>query len=371
VIKSRHVSWAACALLALVLAFAGCGGDDEDDGAASGGGGGTEKVELTFSTHVPESSELGEIWQWYMDQVTERSDGAVTWKPYWDATLVNADELLPALVDGRVDVGQLAPAFYPTELSLSTAAEIPFVTSNVPAAAAAWTDLGLEEGGPLRTQWESAQAVPMGFYVAPPPVLGTTEPVKTLADIKGKRIRTVGRLTYTYDAIGANPIATLQANEVYESLQRGLIDGYTGLHLAILPGYKLSEVAKYALDPGTGIYAPVAAGMSKASYDDLSPELQEVFQSVARDLPAESVKITSKFEQQVCDAGEYEISILPEDQVEEWKAAVGETVRDAWAKDVTASGADPDAFWESYTAAIDAKSAEFGDYETAMKRCAG
>ena len=47
----------------------------------------------------------------------------------------------------------------------------------------------------------------------------------------------------------------MTATDVYESMERGVIDGYTSLAIANLPTFGLASTTPYLVDPGIGSYA--------------------------------------------------------------------------------------------------------------------
>ena len=99
-----------------------------------------------------------------------------------------------------------------------------------------------------------------------------TKAVRTQADLSGMRIRVPGR--YVGEAIkglGGTPVG-VALPEVYESLQRGQLDGMT-INWAIMAPYKLQEVTKFSMD--TPLYQnPIMTLMSQASYDKLPADLK-------------------------------------------------------------------------------------------------
>ena len=79
---SRSRTWrtaAAAVVAATSMVAAGCG---SGAGSASAGGDRT----LTFSYMAGEQTPIGELWDWWMDEVEQRTDGEITFDPYWDAT---------------------------------------------------------------------------------------------------------------------------------------------------------------------------------------------------------------------------------------------------------------------------------------------
>ncbi len=96
-------------------------------------------------------------------------------------------------------------------------------------------------------------------------------PVKTLADLKGKKIRVMQSETSikTMQLLGASPIAMSQA-EVYTSLQQGILDGAENNEFALTIA-RHGEVAKYySYDMHTRI--PDIVVMSNVAKAKLTPD---------------------------------------------------------------------------------------------------
>lgn len=93
-------------------------------------------------------------------------------------------------------------------------------------------------------------AAPYGFYN----FINKTRPIKTLADMKGLKLRTLpnSQLTIkTWEALGASATPVPWA-EIYTSIKTGVIDGL-GHTLTIMVDQKFYEVAKYVtLDMSMG-----------------------------------------------------------------------------------------------------------------------
>jgi len=75
--------------------------------------------------------------------------------------------------------------------------------------------------------------------------LSTTKPLKSLADIKGLKIRTAGDDGVLFSRMGAS-VVSLATQEVYESTKRGVIDGYQLSTPANDYSLAMHEVIKYA-----------------------------------------------------------------------------------------------------------------------------
>jgi TRAP-type C4-dicarboxylate transport system substrate-binding protein len=111
--------------------------------------------------------------------------------------------------------------------------------------------------------------------------MGTTQlhmvkkSVSTLENLKGMQIRTApGAMTKTFKALGAAP-AAIPAPEVYNALERGMVDGCS-FPFSATKIYKLHEVTRShtIIDVGTSI---AAVAMNLNQWNQMPPDIQKVF----------------------------------------------------------------------------------------------
>ena len=119
---------------------------------------------------------------------------------------------------------------------------------------------------------------PIGVGAYPPRNIVMRNPVKSLADVKGQKVRTAGGLEAEYLKVwGAAPSFVVWA-ETYPATQRGIVDGVLTAAVAIETS-KMYEVAPYFLK----IDGPVAAfyiTVNQAAWAKLSPEQQKTVRAV-------------------------------------------------------------------------------------------
>ncbi len=104
-------------------------------------------------------------------------------------------------------------------------------------------------------------------------VTNSVHPVKTPADLKGLKLRTMENKVHlaAFKAAGASP-TPMSWTEVLTSLQQGTIDGQEN-PIPILTANKMWEVQKYATLTGH-VYSPAIVLMSKIHWDGLTKEQQ-------------------------------------------------------------------------------------------------
>lgn len=105
------------------------------------------------------------------------------------------------------------------------------------------------------------------------------EPVASLADFEGYRLRTTPTYRHFFDQLGANQVETSRG-ELYTAMERGVVDGYANVMSEVAPA-GWDEVTKYRLDPGF-YHAIVTITMNLNAWNALTPEQQAVLEDAAR-----------------------------------------------------------------------------------------
>lgn len=82
-----------------------------------------------------------------------------------------------------------------------------------------------------------------GFIGSPEIFLSTTKPLKTLADVKGLKIRTAGDDGVCFTKMGAS-VVSMPPGEVYEGMKRGVIDAFQLSTPAVDYSMAMHEVVK-------------------------------------------------------------------------------------------------------------------------------
>ncbi len=157
-----------------------------------------------------------------------------------------------------------------------------------------------------------------------PGLLHTVRPVRSLADIKGMKIRSTGLSSKVVSALGAVPVAMPQG-ETYESLQKGVVEG-TITPIETLKGWKQAEVIKYTTDcKSIGYTTAMFVVMNLRKWNSLPPDVKKVFEEVSK----EWVDIHGKeWDRLDAEGKEYSLSLgnkiipLSREEGARWKAAV-------------------------------------------------
>lgn len=165
-------------------------------------------------------------------------------------------------------------------------------------------------------------------------------PIKTLEDMKGLKIRTMGLETHKklVASLGAQPVS-IAWSEVYTSLQTGVADGQMN-PVPIVEFAKLYEVQKY-LTISNHLFAPHVWLMNADFYNSLTDAEREVVESAAKTAIVTSRGIANSIE--ASDRGlpflseKMEVYTLPESEKERFREAslpaVKEYIEDAFGEE--------------------------------------
>jgi TRAP-type C4-dicarboxylate transport system substrate-binding protein len=330
-----------------------------------------DKVTLQYAAYsTPKSPAEITMAGWYASELERRTNGCVTMKGSWSGALLGGDTMLEGVSSHQVDMGEINPIYYPTQLPLTQVVGLPFTNDGNPAAVTdAYAKL-YESDEEFRAEWENNGVVVLAWKQLGPAMMGTKKPITSLDDMKGLKVRTVGNVTKVYDAIGADPIG-IPGQEVYESLQRGTIDAYAGQSFEYIPQQSFAEVAPYTYETGTGVYAIDTAVINKSLYDSLGEDVQQVLVDLRNEFSAKLTEVEGPMGVEACDALLKQgatVGVFSDDIAAQWKTAVGDTVYKSWAETI---GDEEKAktFFDRYTKQVETEQKNYPGFQSAARVC--
>jgi TRAP-type mannitol/chloroaromatic compound transport system substrate-binding protein len=201
------------------------------------------KGQSCFGVASPLGQHTIVLWKKFVEQM---SGGRM------ELTLHDAGEIVPptkiydAVKDGLLDFGLNTPAW---QKGKYPAGDL-FYT--LPAGILEFNDLVLwlygGGGKELEQEMYGDELIVFPLGLTPPEEIWSKKPIKTLADIKGIKIRAAGLSMDLWEKLGAS-VVLLPGGEVLPSLQRGLIDATELLEASYDYTLCLHEVCKYRFGP--------------------------------------------------------------------------------------------------------------------------
>ena len=260
----------------------------------------------------------------WLDEIKAASKGRLEISYYTAGQLLPADEILNGLKSGIIDMAFTTP-LYTTgivpEGFLSGPAMPPMVIKMSEATKDLyWRPGGLDDimrDGFLRENAYYLNSVFAGGSIA---IWSCKKPVNTLADVKGFKFRSFGKVATVFERLGAAPVA-LPHPEVYTAISQGIIDGSTG-GSALFLFNKYYELCKYFYSRPVLELDMLSFMVSKKSWDKLPPDLQQLLKQQTRIYSDRYQKLTAQWQAEM-------ISKFPEWKVQEirWSDEFVEAVR--------------------------------------------
>jgi len=167
------------------------------------------------------------------------------------------------------------------------------------------------------------------------------KPLKSIADLKGKRVRTYG---FAYPALvkalGGTPVSMTSADG-YEALQRGILD-CSPIGPSLAHGWKYDEVAKHY------IFLPIGASfghlvtMNLKSYNALDPQTKAIIDGLGREYAMRYTVTLDELTQKILAGWKTKgvtVTTLPDNSLEAArKSPEVQAVRQKWIAKAKAAG---------------------------------
>ena len=308
--------------------------------AASSSFASSEKpIVLKLSSFLPESGTEGMLGKWWGTELEKRSNGKVKVQYFFAEALVKTMDSLPAVSSGIADVQFFAPGYFPTQMALSGVADLLFQTQSNWVSARAYNEMA-DTFPPFQKMMKDNNIKLISIWPASEVVMVSAKPIKTLDDLKGKKIRALGLMNKAMKMLGATPVA-MPLPEVYEALERGTIDAVTGLPYHLVVSFKLQEAAKNIINPGLGCYASGGYFMNLKTWNKLPEDIKKIVNQLNNEFPDVAIKMQAELHKKTTEAllkAKCNIYSLSTGEVAKWKAVLVPAIYDDWIKDTASKG---------------------------------
>ncbi|WP_043532187.1 C4-dicarboxylate TRAP transporter substrate-binding protein [Litchfieldella xinjiangensis] len=213
----------------------------------------------------------------WAETVKALSNGELQPDVYTGTVLLAPRASLQGIQDNIVQVAHHAAVYTPSEMPVANAVqELGFNFADPLNGILAVTDFSLNNPIQLE-EWKELDIVYLGAYNTPPYVLFCREPVRTLDELRGKRIRTAGSTVSAWvEQAGGIPV-NVPSSEMYSGLDRGSLDCATNAANDLIDR-SLYEVAEHTTLLPTGMYwSGPQWGFNSDFWAGLTDEHRDVF----------------------------------------------------------------------------------------------
>jgi TRAP-type C4-dicarboxylate transport system substrate-binding protein len=239
-------------------------------------------IELRLSHMVSTMHEShAEILVPFAKQVEERTKGRLKITIYPGEALGKARDHYDMAARGIADICLAVPSYTPGRFPLTGVMDLPMQIPSARVGSLVISELAEKY---LKQEYSGVKLLSI-FALDPYHINMRKKSVKALEDLKGLRLRSPGpQQTALLRELGASPI-TIPMVEVYDSLQRGLLDGFLG-PFSVLRGYKLVEVITNLTVADVFVATSVLV-MNQRAWDSLPNDLQKTLEELTGSRMAE------------------------------------------------------------------------------------
>ncbi len=235
-------------------------------------------LKVSFWTHAPEKNLYSRANGWILREVEKRAQGRIKFEYYYSGSLLPGRETVAGLRDGVADIAFCVSFYESGKLPLSTVTTLPMAGRNYYSSAMAFRELmQLPE---MKAELDKYNIRYLAQCTNSSYAVWTSSPVKSLDDLKGKKLRAIGGQGKMVKALGGVPVSVV-STELYTALERKTLDG-TLANPTFGTDYKFQEVCPnyYAMLFGN---ASVFLGINKDSWKKIPADIQKMFDDLAED----------------------------------------------------------------------------------------
>ncbi len=255
-----------CGLVVCTVVFCGNAKAAKDD-----------VITLSYSIFFPPTHAQGIAGENWAREIEKRTAGRVKINVYAGGTLAKAPATYTAVTGGIADIGMSCFAYTRGRFPVMEAVDLPLGYPDGKTATMAANEF-YKKMQPA----ELDDVKVMYLHAHGPGLLHTKKPVKTIADMKGLKVRSTGFSAKVVTALGGVPVAMPQP-ATYEALQKGVVDG-TFAPIETLKGWKQGEVVKYTTNcRDIGYTTAMFVVMNKQKWAQLPADIQKVFTEVSQE----------------------------------------------------------------------------------------
>lgn len=318
-------------VVALTFLLASCGGTNVS-------GEELESHNLVVSHFQPGNHPIQtEILTNFEEDLNEETEAQINMDFYSSNSLGDASAHYDMAVTGEADIGLSVYGYSTGRFPLVTVMELPFLAESAAQSSEILSTLYDEFP---EMQEEHADTHPLFLFSAEPAqIISNSHRIETPEDLEGLRVRSPSAMANDIiSELGATPIS-MPMGDVYESLERGVIDAAM-VPLEALLNYSFHEVTNY-VTIGNFSATPFFSVMNKKTYERFSDHDQQVLDDLTgKELARKAGSIYDKDGQKGLETAREsgaEIIELDEAQLKEWDEALAPMV-EQWIQEMSAQG---------------------------------
>ncbi|WP_309045709.1 C4-dicarboxylate TRAP transporter substrate-binding protein [Marinobacter sediminicola] len=308
---------------------------------------------LRFAEGSPNRGSRAVAVEHFMEEVKQLSGEKLKFDIHWGGALLDYKTMTDGISRGTADMGTMLAAYTPQKLKALTIGDVPVGSSDPWVGTRAMYELMttnkvmqdlLARQGLVYITGYSSTGVQFEC--------GKGNEIRTVEDIKGKRIRAIATYAKVLDELGAS-LVNLTAGDFYQSIDTGLVD-CSASYLYTIRTMKTFEVIDNVTLVNWGQINGFATLMNLYTWEDLSKEEQAIMREAGSNAVDYAAKLQIEEMELVVDGlrtGSIGKKVTVYEMADEEKAklekAAEKYARD-WIDSITKDGVDGQKLWDEY-----------------------
>lgn len=243
------------------------------------------EMTLRYSSNIPEVVNTSKIDTYFSSEIEKRSGGKIKIQHFWANTLGGEAEIVDLVGSGAVDLGLIVTGNQFSRMPFTAVTNaLPFTYADGPKLNRLTYDI-FTNNPTSKAELDAANLHPLLYRYLPDYRFYCTKPIKSLADMQNKKIRSYGAFVpIVFEALGAIPVNVAPVDMI-QAMQSGAMD-CTYMFNSSAIAFKVDQVAKFGTDLSFGVISAHTLFISKTKWEGWPENVRKLFEEVAADAEA-------------------------------------------------------------------------------------
>jgi TRAP-type C4-dicarboxylate transport system substrate-binding protein len=237
----------------------------------------SQEIKLRYANFMPPVHKMAIMSEQWCKEIEKRTNGKVKIAHLAGGTLVPAIQAYEGAVKGITDISMMTQQYNTGRFPLTEGLYLPLGIKNAYQASKmiqAWYSKFKPK------EYDDTKV--LYLYCSGPGQFATKDPIKSITELKGLKVRAAGDSAKIVSAMGAVPVSVPLADS-YDGFQRGVISGSV-LPVESLKGWKFGDLLKGVLiNNAIGYPSALGVVMNKEKWNALPPDIQKIFEQVSKE----------------------------------------------------------------------------------------
>lgn len=250
-------------------------------------------ITLKLANYRPPSGYASDSDAWFAQEVQKRTNGRVKIDIFWSETAAKQKEFPELARTGALDMIVYPLSLSPSLFPLNGGPNATVLQFQIQEEAIKVNRQLYESIPAMQEEYKKQNVKPVSFSAGLPYHLLSKTQIKTVDDLRGRKIRSWGAFVPgVWQKVGAVPV-TINIPDLYDGLDKGLIE-ISVQDIGYVKFLKLYEVAKHFSSLNIGLPAFYQLLINLDKWNSLPADVQKIMDQVGRDRERVMVELGTK-----------------------------------------------------------------------------